>query len=94
MFIFIVCCVDISIFGNTLLSILVFTLDFVCLQYYIWSSFLYVIIQLYLCIFPYSVICIYSILPVGRYPASSSHTSLEKMPYMEGGPPYTLCSTT
>ena len=31
------------------------------------------------------VICIYSILPVGRCPASSSHTSLGTLPYMEAG---------
>ena len=29
------------------------------------------------------VLCIYSILPVGRCPASSSHTSLGTLPYME-----------
>ena len=71
------------------------TLVFVCLQYYIWSLyFLVVITSLYLFTFPYMVLCIYSLLPVGRCPASSSHTSLGTLPYMEEGPPYTLCSTT
>ena len=31
------------------------------------------------------VLCIYSILPVGRCPASSSHTSLGTLPYMKEG---------
>ena len=59
-------------------------------------TFLVVITSLYLFTFPYMVIYIYSILPVGRCPASSSHTSLGTLPYMEGrlGLPYTLCSTT
>ena len=49
--IFIVCCVYISLFGNTLYSILVFTLDFVCLQYYIWSSLLYVNLFVYISLY-------------------------------------------
>ena len=64
-----------------------FTLNFVCLQCYIWSSFLYYVITLlYLFTLPYMVLCIYSILPVGRCPASSSHTSLGTLPYMEVWP--------
>ena len=54
-----------------------------------------VITSLYLSTFPYMVICIYSILPVGRCLASSSHTSLGTLPYMgDGGLAYILCSTT
>ena len=63
----------------------------------LWSLyFLYVITSLYLFIFPYMVLCIYSILPVGRCPASSSHTSLGTLPYMEGAGQlaYTMCSAT